>query len=258
MTAIRENEPLYNQAYLNVGKGETLLLLNGLFGNITMWQPLIEHLKATYQIIVPRLPIFDLPPKYTNLKYLVKVLHEFIEWNQLSNITIVGHAVGGQLGLLYAHQHPEKVDRLVLISSAGLFDYAPPEHIIEQQHIDYEFVSKKVQDAFHGKPKEATKLAQEIYLNVLNIPKRMALSSIVKSSLQSSVSSFLSDLEIPIQLIWGLQDKISPPEVALHFHDLLKHGQLKFIDQCGHLPMIEQSHKLNNIIEDFLKGRNND
>ncbi len=136
-------QPIGAQTYLNVGKGQTVILLNGLFGNLSMWKPLVEHLKDDYHLVVPRLPIFDLPAHQTNLKYLVRVLHEFIESNQFTNVTLVGHAVGGQLALLYAHRHPEHVYKLVLIGSAGLFEFAPHEDTIDQQNIDYEFVSKK-------------------------------------------------------------------------------------------------------------------
>jgi 2-hydroxy-6-oxonona-2,4-dienedioate hydrolase len=252
---VKSNPPPFVQTYVNVGHGSPVVLLNGLFGNLSMWQPLVEHLKKDFRVIVPRLPIFDLPIQHNSMKHLTKVLHEFIEWNQLTNVTLVGHAVGGQLALFYAHHHPDKIDKLILTGSSGLIDHAPIDNTLEQKEINYDFISTKVQLAFYDRPEEAAKLAQEIYLNVRNIPQRLAISSFVRSSLQSSVSSFLSQLTMPIQLIWGLQDTVSPPEVALHFHDLLLHAEVKFIDRCGHFPMMEQTDEFNNAVSGFLKGR---
>ena len=252
---VKSNPPPFVQTYVNVGHGSPVVLLNGLFGNLSMWQPLVEHLKKDFRVIVPRLPIFDLPIQHNSMKHLTKVLHEFIEWNQLTNVTLVGHAVGGQLALFYAHHHPDKIDKLILTGSSGLIDHAPIDNTLEQKEINYDFISTKVQLAFYDRPEEAAKLAQEIYLQVQNIPKRLAISSFVRSSRQSSVSSFLSQLKIPVQLIWGLQDQVSPPEIALHFHDLLPNAEVKFINLCGHLPMVEQPKEFNSAVSGFLNNQ---
>ena len=90
------NPPLYNQTYVNTGNGPVVILLHGLFGNFGLWKKTVHALNERYHVIVPRFPIFDLPLQNTNVKYLVKVLEEFIEWNQLKNVTLVGHAIGGQ------------------------------------------------------------------------------------------------------------------------------------------------------------------
>lgn len=108
MGIVQNKQAPFVQTYINVGTGKVVILLNGLFGNLRIWQPLVEHLKKDYRVIVPRLPLSDLRIQHTNLKYLVNVLHEFIEWNQLANVTLVGHAVGGQLALFYAHHHPDR------------------------------------------------------------------------------------------------------------------------------------------------------
>ncbi|MFM7487166.1 MAG: alpha/beta fold hydrolase [Cytophagales bacterium] len=112
--------PTYHQTYIDTGNGPTVILLHGLFGNIKQWSSVIEALSKNHRVIVPRLPIFDSVTVPTNITQLVRVLHEFIEWHQLSNVTLVGHAVGGQLALFYANQHPAHVERLVLVSSNGL------------------------------------------------------------------------------------------------------------------------------------------
>ncbi len=160
-----------------------------------MWQPLVEHLKNDFNVVVPRLPLFDLPIQHTNLKYLVKVLHEFIEWHKLSNTVIVGHALGAQLALLYAHNYPDNVDRLVLCGSSGFFENAMLEDALNQQKIDYEFVNERVQSAFYNQPTEASKLADEIYLDVQNIPKRLALNSYIRSSSKSKCSIFFEPID---------------------------------------------------------------
>ncbi|MCW5911681.1 MAG: alpha/beta hydrolase [Cyclobacteriaceae bacterium] len=252
---VRKNPPLYSQSYLDTGKGPVVILLHGLFGNLGMWKHVIAALKNDYRVIVPRLPLFELPIENASVKFLVKVLNEFIEWNQLDDVTLIGHALGGQLSLTYTHQYPNCVSKLVLSSSAGLIDKHPfinPHDVVN----NYEYVHDKVGEAFYRKEFVSNKLVDEIYSTVQNIPKRLALGNIIRSSRHSGVASFLNKIDHPVLLVWGLNDKVNVPEQALHFHDLLPNSEVKFIDQCGHLPMVENAALFNKYLLQFLNEPN--
>ena len=248
----RSNPPLYNQTYIHVGQGPVVILLHGLFGNLKMWKPVIEALKENYQVVVPRLPLFELPIEHTTVKHLTKVLHDFIEWNQLSDITLVGHAIGGQVALMYTNQYPQNVERLVLTSSAGLMEKSPLFDPRSEAN-SYHYVHDRVEEAFYNKQLVSDSFVDEIFMTVKNIPKRLTLGTFARSSQQTNVSSFLNRIDHPVLLVWGLDDKISLPETALHFHDLLPNSEIKFIDQCGHLPMLEQSNLFNQYVREFLE-----
>ncbi|NBP69269.1 MAG: alpha/beta hydrolase, partial [Cytophagia bacterium] len=207
--------PLYHQTYLNVGDGPVVILLHGLFGNIAMWKSTVEALKAKHRVVIPRLPIFDLPIEHTNVKYLAKVLHDFIDWHHFSNVTIVGHAIGGQLALLYSAEHPANVNRIVLTSSTGLFDHSPFTQGHSSGFNDLEFIQEKVQSAFYQPGNAPKALVEEVYSTVKSIPKRLTLGELSKSSGKNNVAPLLNKLSHPVLLIWGLDDKMTPPEVAL-------------------------------------------
>jgi pimeloyl-ACP methyl ester carboxylesterase len=247
--------PVYHQAYVDKGEGAPVILLNGLFGNLKIWAPVVEALSKEYRVIVPRLPLFDSHMSMTSIKQLVRVLHDFVERHQLSGVTLVGHALGGQAALFYANQHPEVVDKLVLVSSSGLLDKDITSDSGTISPFSFDFINDKVRTAFHHPDEVATGLAKEIYQLVQDAPKRFALASLLQSSLHSSVSTFLSKLDLPVLLIWGLQDQVNPPDNALHFHDLLPNSTVKFIDQCGHLPMIEKPTCFVESIESFMKRK---
>jgi 2-hydroxy-6-oxonona-2,4-dienedioate hydrolase len=256
MNMRHSNPPLYNQSYLNIGHGPVVILLQGLFGNLGMWKSTIEALKDNFRVIVPRLPIFDLPIQHTNVKYLAKVLHEFIEWNELSNVTLVGHALGGQVALLYTAQHPANVRRIVLSASAGLLGKYPLADGPTSGFDDLEFVQEQVEAAFFEPGKTPVELVNDIFSTVKSIPKRITLDTLSRSSHQSNVASLLNRLDHATLLIWGLDDKITPPEMALHFHDFLLNSEIRFIEKCGHVPMIEQPETFNRHVLEFLrKGR---
>ena len=248
----KTNPPLYNQTYVNTGVGPMVIFLHGLFGNFGLWKKTVDALKDKYRVIVPRFPIFDLPIQNTNIKYLVKVLEEFIEWNQLTNVTLVGHAIGGQVALLYTYTHPTIVERLVLTGSAGLFENSNFDEVTPSEINDYGFIQEKVREAFYEPEVAPSHFVEEIYNTVQNIPMRLTIGSFIRSSKKNSVTYFLNKIDHPILLLWGLEDRITPPEVAMHFHDFLQNSEIKFIQRCGHVPMVENPEEFNKHLLNFL------
>ncbi len=246
-------EGLSTQTYLDKGEGAPIILLHGLFGDVGIWLPLAKALvEAGYRVVVPRLPLFDLPFEHTNITYLVRLLHEFAKEHQLQDVTLVGHAVGGQLALFYAHHHPEEVRKTVLISSNGLLDKNANRFSERIDHLDFQSVNRQVERAFFQPLEVTNKISSEIYSTIQDIPRRASLGTLLRSATNNSVSNFLSRFTIPTLLIWGLQDKINTPEVALHFYDLIPNAEVRFLDQCGHVPMLEQPEIVQDLIKQFI------
>jgi 2-hydroxy-6-oxonona-2,4-dienedioate hydrolase len=245
-------EPLYSQAYVNVGQGHPVILLHGLFGNLAMWRPTISALRHTHRVIVPRLPLFELPIHRANINYLVEVLHEFLNWHQLDPVTLVGTDIGGQLALEYANRFPEQVKRVIISGSSGLFENLPA--LDKDEREDYDNVKDYVRSAFYKHEIVKDAIVDKVYRTVNTSAKNLQISAFVKASQKNRMSHFLYRLNKPVLIVWGLQDKITPPEVALHFHDLLPNGRVKFIDECGHLPMVEKPFDYNQALLNFLNG----
>jgi pimeloyl-ACP methyl ester carboxylesterase len=66
------------------------------------------------------------------------------------------------------------------------------------------------------------------------------------------MSKDLHKIKVPVCLIWGKNDKVTPPEVAVEFHQLLPDSELNWVDKCGHAPMMEQPEEFNKYIKGFL------
>ena len=56
-------------------------------------------------------------------------------------------------------------------------------------------------------------------------------------------------------MVWGKDDRITPPEVAERFAALIPNAELVFIANCGHAPMLEQPSVFNAVVEDWLQMR---
>ncbi|UZR95480.1 alpha/beta fold hydrolase [Chondrinema litorale] len=237
--------------YLDEGKGETLIFLHGLFGALSNWNKVLDYFSKKYRVIIPMLPIYDMPLKEADLEGLLKFVEEFIELKKLNDFVIVGNSLGGHVGLMYTLKNQHKVNRLVLTGSSGLFEDTMGGSYPRRG--SYEFVKKKVEYTFYD-PTIATKeLIDEVFEITRSIPTCLRMVSIARSAQKHNLAKDLSNIRIPTLLIWGLNDTITPPIVAHEFNKLIPNTELRFIDKCGHAPMMEHPEEFNKLFENFLE-----
>ena len=99
----------------------------------------------------------------------------------------------------------------------------------------------------------ATKeLVDEVFETVNNRGKVIRIITMAKSAIRHNMRDELAAFTMPAQMIWGSDDRITPPFVGEEFNKLLPNSTLDFIDECGHAPMMEQPEKFNKILMDFL------
>jgi pimeloyl-ACP methyl ester carboxylesterase len=238
-------------SYIEEGEGEVLLLLHGLMGALSNWEGVIEEFKGKYKVVIPILPIYDLPLLTTGVKSLAKYVHKFIKYKEFDQVILLGNSLGGHVGLIYALSHQEMVKALVLTGSSGLYENAFGGSFPKRE--SYDFIKEKVQITFFD-PETATKeLVDEVYEIVNNRHKVIRILAMAKSAIRHNMSKDLSKIKIPVALIWGKNDKITPPEVAEEFNLLLPDSELTWIDQCGHAPMMERPKEFNEILVKFLE-----
>jgi pimeloyl-ACP methyl ester carboxylesterase len=106
--------------YIEEGKGDVLLLLHGLMGALSNWEKVIEEFKGQYTVVIPMLPIYDLPLLTTGVKTLSKYVHKFVKYKEYEKVTLLGNSLGGHVGLIYTLAHQDYVNALVLTGSSGL------------------------------------------------------------------------------------------------------------------------------------------
>lgn len=238
--------------YIEVGEGPVLLLLHGLMGNLSNWNDVINEFKFDYKVVIPMLPIYELPILTTGVKTLAKFVHKFVKFKNFTNITVLGNSLGGHVGLIYVSSHPQFVKALVLTGSSGLYENAFGGSFPKREN--YDFIKSKVEFTFYN-PEIATKeLVDEVYQTVNDRTKIIRLLAMAKSAIRHNMSKDLHHILTPVMLIWGRNDKITPPEVAKEFEMLLPNAQLAWIEECGHAPMMEQPEAFNIILRKFLQS----
>ncbi len=79
--------------------------------------------------------------------------------------------------------------------------------------------------------------------------------AIAKSAIRHNMAKDLPKMKTPTCIIWGKQDNVTPPEVAVEFNELLPNSDLFWIDKCGHAAMMEHPDAFNTILHDWLKAK---
>lgn len=237
--------------YIEAGKGEKLVLLHGLMGELSNWERVIEQFKDRYHVIIPILPIYDLPILTLGVKALSRYLHRFLKFKGLNQVVLVGNSLGGHVGLVFTVAHQEFVKALVLTGSSGLYENAFGGSFPRRESYDY--IKEKVEFTFYD-PATATKeLVDDVFKTVNDRSRVIRILTMAKSAIRHNMSKELSKITIPVSLIWGKNDKVTPPEVAEEFHQLLPNSELNWVDQCGHAPMMEHPEVFNTYLEKFLE-----
>ncbi|KLT65854.1 alpha/beta fold hydrolase [Pedobacter sp. BMA] len=236
--------------YIEAGKGETLVLLHGLMGELSNWELVIEQFKDRYNVVIPILPIYDLPILTLGVKALSRYLHRFLKFKGLNQVVLVGNSLGGHVGLVFTVAHQEFVKALVLTGSSGLYENAFGGSFPRRESYDY--IKEKVEFTFYD-PATATKeLVDDVFKTVNDRSRVIRILTMAKSAIRHNMGKELSKITIPVSLIWGKNDKVTPPEVAEEFHELLPNSELNWVDKCGHAPMMEHPEVFNAYLEKFL------
>ncbi|MCE2936011.1 MAG: alpha/beta fold hydrolase [Cyclobacteriaceae bacterium] len=238
--------------YVDEGTGQVLMLLHGLFGALSNWEGVVNRFQAKYRVVIPMLPIYEMPIKEAGLEGLRQFTEQFVSAMKLGNMIIMGNSLGGHVGLLYTLSNPEKVWKLILTGSSGLFENTMGGSYPRRGSYDY--IQERVAYTFYD-PKVASKeLVDEVFETTKSIPKCMRIVAIAKSAQRNNLALELPNIKLPTLLVWGLNDTITPPMVAHEFNRLIPNSELRFIDKCCHAPMMEHPAKFNELVDEFLSA----
>jgi 2-hydroxy-6-oxonona-2,4-dienedioate hydrolase len=240
--------------FIEVGEGEPLILLHGLFGALSNFQGLIEYFRHHNRVVVPMLPLFELDLLHSTVGGLEKFVYKFIEHFNLQQVHLLGNSLGGHVALLHVLKHPQRIKSLILTGSSGLFENGMGDSYPKRG--DYEYIRKKTELTFYSPAMASKELVDEVYEIVNNRIKAIKIISLAKSAIRNNLGDEISKILTPTLLIWGNNDTITPPFVGREFHKLMKNSELHFVDNCGHAPMMEVPEEFNRILHKFLTKLN--
>ncbi|MCG2610714.1 alpha/beta hydrolase [Flavobacterium sp. SM15] len=241
--------------YFEAGEGTPIIILHGLMGGLSNFDGVADFFpKHGYKVVIPELPLYTNNILKTNVKAFSKFVKDFITFKDFDKVILLGNSLGGHIALYHTKMYPEKMAGLVITGSSGLYESAMGESYPKRG--DYEYIKKKAEDVFYD-PKVATKeIVDDVYATVNDRIKLLKTLTIAKSAIRHNMAKDLPKMETPTCIIWGRNDKVTPPDVAEEFNKLLPNSDLYWIEKCGHAAMMEHPDEFNRLMFEWLKKAN--
>lgn len=283
--------PLYNlpvkniklttgrMAYVEKGKGKTILFIHGLGGNSAHWIKSVNELSAWYKCIAIDLPGYGWSDKTIDtkgkdlLQFYADAVGEFLKKKNIKKVFLAGHSMGAQVAIITALQN-KKIKKLILVAAAGLETFtqkeaqlliaATPAASFEKQ--DEAAIRNSFKLNFFVQPADAEALIQ-YRLQMRNCPGFklycQTVSAGIKGMLAHPVKDSLKYLSMPVLILSGSNDNLIPNRYlhpSLKTVDLIKesaaliaNSKIAMIENAGHMVLFEKSTETNSIIKNFLQ-----
>ncbi|HET9197726.1 MAG TPA: alpha/beta hydrolase [Solirubrobacterales bacterium] len=260
--------------YVEIGEGEPILFIHGIAG---CWRNFLENLpyfgRNGYRAIALDLPGFGdspMPSWEITMGDYGRLIHDFCERLGIDRVAaLVGNSMGGFIATEAVIQQPERFDRLVLISAAGVsfaeWQGRPLDAAARIFRAAIPMLSGE-RRAYWTRPRGRKLAFGRIFRNPNRLRPEL-LAEQVRPGLQApgfspaltSIFGYdtrerLPEIEIPTLITWGLNDQIVPLEGALGYHRLIPQSRLELFERTGHLPQLERPGRWNPLVEQFIES----
>jgi pimeloyl-ACP methyl ester carboxylesterase len=259
----------YATHYIEMGSGEPVILLHGYFYDSLQWSKNLGALAARFKVYALDLWGFGYstrePMDYGYPLYVSQLL-KLMDVLGIEKASLVGQSMGGGMAILFATQHLERVNKLVLVASGGLPNPQSPVMRIAGLPGIGEFLFG-LKGSRRGILKanfiyDKNKLTDEYVEAVTRFQKVKGTTEVMLKVLRKRFWDTLSKeihtlrkMGLPVLIVWGHQDKSIPVKLARDMHHILKGSRLEIIDQAGHCPNDEQPEVFNRLALEFLSSK---
>ncbi len=246
-----------NIHYIEAGQGPVVILLHGLGAVKEVWLPSLGALSARYHVYAIDQLGFgrsDKPLLEYEISTWVDFLQAFMQSQNITKATMVGNSLGGWIATEFTVQHPEMVEKLVLVDSAGLAWQGSisvnlnPASIAETRAL--------LESLFYDKKMVTDQFVLQVFTNHMRNNDGYTIQRTLAGFAQPPFEDDkLKSIHAPTLVVWGREDELIGADRAEKFHDGIAGSKLAVFDRCGHVPQLEKPDEFNRALLDFLAGR---
>ena len=259
----------YTIRYLDYGPdgkadSKILILLHGLGASAERWSRVIPILSRYYRVIIPDIIGFGYSDKPAAVEYtmdfFIDFFKVFLDNLDISKASIIGSSFGGHVATEFAIRFNRMVEKLVLVSPAGMMKTSTPtldRYIMAALYPVYEHVYEAFSEMAYDSDDAVNEEIVMDFVNRMRLTnaKYAFMSTVLGIRYAPKLKGRLSSIIAPTLLVWGDNDKMIPLQYAREYEEIPK-SKLIVIKNCGHTPYVEKPITFNKIILSFLGSSN--
>src|SRR3954468_7439202 len=256
--------------YAEMGEGPPVVLVHGLSGCWQNWLENIPQLARRHRVVALDLAGFgesELPGEEISIPGYGRFLDAFLDEIEVERAALVGNSMGGFVAAEPAISHPSRVDKLVLVSAAGLMRvgnrrlaaleraarlFHPATAAILARR-DYLVRRPKLRRRIlYGIVRHPGRIEPELVYEVASGAGKPGFLDAFNAIAQYDFRDRLPDVSVPTLIVWGRNDMIVPVSGAYEYEQLIPGARRVIFEDTGHVPMLERPARFNQLVEEFL------
>lgn len=248
--------------YLESGSSKnTLVLIHGLGASAERWNQVIPLFEEDFKVVVPDLigfgysdkPLVDYTPEFFS-----DFLEKFFLAANLHRPNIIGSSLGGQIAAEFAASHSQHIEKLILVSPAGIMKQSTPAldaYIMAAMYPNKES-AKNAFEMMEGSGRSVNADIVNNFIERMRLPnaKLAFVSTLLGLKNSEIITSKLQAISAPTLIVWGSNDPVIPIIHADSFVSSIQDCRLYRMDGCGHTPYVQDPHSFASEVLKFLNG----
>jgi len=224
------------------------IVLHGWTYSLERWQEFLELLKKK-EIE----PIMLNIPGLTSKNNQVWGIEDYVNWlkeivdKEKDKVMLIGHSTGGRIAINFVIKYPEKVEKLILIDSAGIYHNELP---LALKRIIFKTLAK------FGKPLSESSILKDVFYKLAGESDYKNASPNMKQTMLNLINSDktlrLEKVRTPTLIFWGKEDKITPLSDGKLIHSLIKNSKLRIIENARHAPQFTNPKQIAEAIYEYI------
>lgn len=245
--------------------GPTVILLHGFGAHLQTWDGWAVELEKKHRTIRFDMPGAGLSPPditgdYSDARALI-LLNALMTQLGVERASLIGNSLGGRIAWTFAAMHPDRVDKLILVSPDGFaslgFEYGKPPNVpailnVMKYTLPKWMLKSNLAVAYSDPAKLSAETLQRYHDLMLAPGARAALIERMKQTVLAKPQPLLTKITAPVLLVWGEDDAMIPRANAADYQAILPGATLVTLPGVGHLPQEEAPAETAPIILDFL------
>ena len=251
------------------------MFVHGLSGSWSNWLEQLPVLAEEHRVLAVDLPGFGhspMPGEKISISGYARLLAKLLQELEIDAATVIGNSMGGFIGAELAIAFPELVERLVLISAAGISTHGdarvlmamPALHRLERIIAAYAAWMASKSDTVARRPRLRNATLNLVVRHPSRLPAALAAEQLrgagkpgfiqaLEANLNYDFRDRLPEIACPTLIVWGDRDRLISVRDADVFAQLIPNSRKVIFEDTGHMAMLERPAEFNALLKEFLR-----